>query len=754
MKPLAALRTSLILLTLALSSVALAIDMKVDRVVLNSPGGGGGAETFTAVSFRQPFAGTPVVVVVPTTQNAGPDALRIRNVTSSGFEVAVVRPDGSLSVNSGMDVHYVAALPGTYALGGAILHVGSANTTSVQGKFVPGNSWQTVNFAAGFAQPPALLTTIQTINNETPVDLATPSSPWMTVAVRNLTSTSVQVALDRAETSSGTVSSNETIGYIAVSANANEVFTDSSANSIRLQGLSSGDVVTQACTSTSFPTAFSGVPLVVTSQNRRDGGDGGWVKRCALSATAVGNLIEEDTAADNDGNHTDEAVGILAVSQAFRGTASDIGFELEADSVIIPPAPSGSLSWTNVSFPNPFSSRPLIFSLPTNNGSEPAALRLRNVTVNGFQITQVEPAGELGAHDSMVVDYIAVVPGRHVLHEGRIIEAGELNTTAQQAEPSVGIPTAFTNVTLGYTGFSAAPAVLGMIQGTANEPSLDPSNPSVPFLTTVLENISSSGFDVALERSEVAPGFVTAAERIGYLAMDNNVTGSFVANDASPVSYQSVQGGGILGFDNGCYSTGFTVFSSTPYAVATKRARLGNNGGWLRRCAISAASIGLTVDEDRFNDSERAHIAEDASIIAFERAFELDFPDVILNVSKTGDGQETLSVDPGTRVSFNVALDNSGVISGHQVNITESVPAFTALVMDAFSGSPFQFNDDSPASGLSISSIEYSDDNQASWTYTPAATGTDPAVTDWRVTFSGSLPPGSTVSLDYQLEID
>ena len=174
----------------------------------------------------------------------------------------------------------------------------------------------------------------------------------------------------------------------------------------------------------------------------------------------------------------------------------------------------------------------------------------------------------------------------------------------------------------------------------------------------------------------------------------------------------------------------------------------------MREPAISAASIGLTVDEDRFNDSERAHIAEDASIIAFERAFELDFPDVILNVSKTGDGQETLSVDPGTRVSFNVALDNSGVISGHQVNITESVPAFTALVMDAFSGSPFQFNDDSPASGLSISSIEYSDDNQASWTYTPAATGTDPAVTDWRVTFSGSLPPGSTVSLDYQLEID
>ncbi|MCC1497644.1 H-type lectin domain-containing protein [Alcanivorax sp. 1008] len=729
-----------------------AISLKASRVTLNSPTGAS-PPSFTTINFRQPFAAPPVVIAMPTKSSADPFSVRIRNVTSTSFEAAVVFPDGTTSATPSMDLHYLAVPPGTHTLGSSTLEVGTLSTSAFQSKF-GGASWSSITFTSGFSQPPALLTTIQTMNNEPAADLSTASVPWMTVAARNLATTGAQLALERAEVTSGTISVAETIGYVAITNNTNTVFNDSLGNSIRLQAVSSGDVVTDGCTNTSFPVAFTGPPLLVASQNSRDGGDGGWALRCALSNSIAGTLIQEDLASDTDTTHTTELVGLLASSTAFRALPAQIGFDLEMDQSTLTPGSAGGLNWTSVNFANAFSTTPLIFALPTDEGPDPASLRLRNITSTGFDIAQVEPLNELGAHESMTVDYLAVIPGVNVLAEGRVIEAGSVAVIAEQAEPSTGITTSWDTITFQWDGFSQPPTLITAIQTINNEPALDPGAPSSPFLNVTTQNLTTTGVEVALERGEATAGSVVSSEQIGYLAIDAGITDTLTANDSLPVSFETQQRSGILGWDNGCYSGGFAgSYTSTPLAYASQTSRAGNNGGWLRRCAISNSSLGLTVDEDRFGDTERGHIAETASVLIFARPFEYDFPQANLEISYLVDGNPALDADPGQPATLSVGANNIGTISTFNVQLIAAVPEFVGLVMDAFAGQPLQFIDDAPATGMSIGTIEYSDDNQASWTYAPAATGVDTNVTHWRTTLNGSLPPGQIVTVEYQVQV-
>ena len=85
--------------------------------------------------------------------------------------------------------------------------------------------------------------------------------------------------------------------------------------------------------------------------------------------------------------------------------------------------------------------------------------------------------------------------------------------------------------------------------------------------------------------------------------------------------------------------------------------------------------------------------------------------------------------------------------------ITDSIPANTALRILDFGGGnpgPVAFVDGSPVSGLtytftSLGSItddlEFSNDGGGTWTYTPvdSGDGTDPAVTDIRISPKGTL---------------
>lgn len=610
---------ALAFLVLGSSTPTHAIDIKVDRVTINTPTGS--AAGWQAVTFQQAFTQVPVVIATPTDSNADPSSVRIRNVTTTGFEAMLAEPQGSDGVTSAMTISYFAAEPGVYTFAGAVrMDVYLFATSTQQGKNIAGTGWNTVAFNASFSTAPAVVTQIQSANSTPALTVGDVSSPFLEVAVRNVSASTMEMAIERGETSTTPITT-EVIGYVAM-----ESGDQFSLGGATVQALLTSDSIrgwTNGCYTTNFSSAFSATPLAVAGQNTRDGGDGGWARQCSLSSSAIGLTIDEDTASDSERSHTTEEVGVLAASQAFHGTRN--GRHVEAGSAVIPSS-SNPTQWTSVSFPNAFSETPHIFSLPTSDGAGVTALRVRNVSTTGFDIAAVAPTGSDAPPSQMDVDYVAIIPGDHTMPGGEVFEVGSIDTNLYQDGTGGSTGTVDINFNASFGG---PPAVLLQIQSINNEPALDPNAVSEPWMVTAVTSLTSSRIRVALERAEATSGSISLSETIAYFAMADGANESLVATDNASVDYEAfITPDNILGYDNGCYNNAYSESYASPYAIATQASRDGANGGWLRRCDFSSTEIGLYVDEDQANDSERSHTTEEASVFVFSRAFEAEINEI------------------------------------------------------------------------------------------------------------------------------
>jgi len=412
-------------------------------------------------------------------------------------------------------------------------------------------------------------------------------------------------------------------------------------------------------------------------------------------------------------------------------------------------------SWTSVTFLEPFDARPIVFVLPTNQGSDPSTIRLRNVTTTGFEVLQVEPSGNDGPHVAMTTAYLAVEPGNHVFPDGTRIVALE-RTTAAFANRFLGVSW---DVVPFPTVFTATPAAIAQIQTMTSESQSPPSTPSAPFMDVSMQNLGPASAQITLERAESVTGTVVP-ERIGIVAIDGGANTSFVDGFGTAVQLQSVATpDNIQGWSNGCYTNPYPApFASIPLAVASVNSRDGNNGGWIRRCGESPTALGLTVDEDIDNDSERNHTTESAGIIAASIAFHANF-DVELDIAKavttTWDpvnGAGAPYSIPDATVEYTIAVENRGSLSpdSSSLSVTDDIPADLSLCVTTtcLAGAPVILDiSGSPVPpGVTLGTIEYSDDNGASFGYLPSPdpAGYDSNINAVRVTLNGVFGSIST----------
>ncbi len=294
---------------------------------------------------------------------------------------------------------------------------------------------------------------------------------------------------------------------------------------------------------------------------------------------------------------------------------------------------------------------PLVFVVPTTQGAHPCQFRFDNITRTSFDVACVEPPGDNGPHNAMTLHYIAIEAGVHTVpatiggsSTNVVFAAGTVSTTAVQHNCSSGCGSqGSTAITFGTT-FSSAPALLLEVQTDNSESGTPPGGVSQPFLSaTVVEttggspDITTTGARIALERSEVQQGTVSA-ETIAWLAVEATLSGGSPAcatldfsgvGGPSSVAFQAVITGEVIdGWSDGCNAgegASFVsgCFSSAPIVVASRRGRNGTDGGWLRRCTtgFTATAVRFTNDEDRNRDSERNHVDEAASVLAFDSAF-------------------------------------------------------------------------------------------------------------------------------------
>ncbi len=285
---------------------------------------------------------------------------------------------------------------------------------------------------------------------------------------------------------------------------------------------------------------------------------------------------------------------------------------------------------THIEFQKAFETTPLVFTLTDDYGSDPAVLRVVNVTRTGFDIYTIEPQGEDGPHARMTsIPYIAISKGEHTFPDGTKIVADTIDTKVYQSRLLSG--SSWDSVNL--NGFNTTPVILAEIQTRNNERTDEsvPDSVSKPYMTVAIDNVSSSGFNIALERSETTEGEITQTEKVAYLAIDSGLNGGkhyFGSLSGVKIEYETIRTDEIIrGWDDGDTTINFSKSYDDPIVVATKNTRNGGNGGWLRRGSVNSSSITLKVDEDRAYDSERSHRGEAAGILLFSDPFSAEFID-------------------------------------------------------------------------------------------------------------------------------
>ena len=733
------------------------IYMKVGRVTLNTPSIPPTGPT--TINFRQSYTTAPLVFILPGNDDPDPATLRVYNVTTTGFQVGTAESEGENGISPAQNFTYLAIEAGSYNLGGGVrIQAGSINTTQRQSGAGDTTGYATASFSPNFgASAPIVLHEIQSFANDPTYDFSSTAltQPWLeTISDQAAaTSSSIPLALERAETSAGSVSNTETIAWFAMTAGTGS-FTDNGGNTVNYNVFNTAKNIDDNCVSNAHGLGSINT-VVVANQSSRAGNNGGWLRLCGTDSNNVQMKIQEDRANDPETNHTTETAAVAAFSQPFDSSGGSNPRWEVATATVNAQNTGGTLGFTAVSFPRPFAATPLVFALPTTEGTAPASLRLRNISTNGFEISQMQPQNEAGAAPAMTVDYIAIIPGVHRFPNGTtLLEAGTIITSANQGKYTPG--SSYTTLNFNTT-FAANPAFLLDVQSINSEPGINPSNISSPWLETAVSSgtTTTNSADIAMERGETSNGTVVN-ETIAYLAAEAGIDDSIVVNGGGTVRFKTmVTPENIRGYDNGCFSNSFTgtAFSATPYSVAQSATRNGADGGWLRRCSISSAAIGLTFDEDRAADTERSHTSEGASVFAFENAFEWCPPQLKLakNSQVLRDPVNATTnpkAIPGALQSYDLKLENEGGIplDNNTVRLGDNVPAGTSLFVQssaAYPEAPFVFTDGAVASGLSFTysgpssttdDVEFSSNNGADYSYipTPDADGFDSAVTNVR----------------------
>lgn len=298
-------------------------------------------QNFQTHMFDRAYNTAPLVfTLLPGTNDTDPSILRIKNVSTTGFDIAQLETNnlqGNAGAMDGMTtprtVTYFAIEPGNSAMNGTIgglqWEAGTVATTENfhgdDGAFGGSEGFEPVSFGSPFGSAPAVLTFVQTMTNSDIETMSTamPDSDPMAGGF--------DVALDLAEDSSGGTNGiptvDETIGYFAIEQGV-ATFTTEDGTTVTLDAFDSSALNIGGLNAQeggtgeqiSFNADFDGeIPFAVASKTSSNGGDGGWIRQASIDATDIFLFLQEDQFNDSELAHgSQEAATILAFSSLFN----------------------------------------------------------------------------------------------------------------------------------------------------------------------------------------------------------------------------------------------------------------------------------------------------------------------------------------------------------------------------------------------------------------------------------------------------
>ncbi|WP_052055884.1 putative Ig domain-containing protein [Myxosarcina sp. GI1] len=317
-----------------------------------------------------------------------------------------------------------------------------------------------------------------------------------------------------------------------------------------------------------------------------------WLSFDPTTRTFSGTPLDEDvgtfsllvTATDNQG---------AIASDSFDLTVNNV--EETSDRTIIEYGKVENLTDTlqtinlTTSFTNP-----VVFVQPLSaNDSDPAIVRLQNITSNSFDLQVQEPNHLDNIHSAEGVSYFVVEAGTWTLPDGKVLQAG---TTESENQVSQG----WDNITFNEQ-FTNTPAVFSQVQ-TYN---------GIDFVRTRQNNLSTTGFEFGMEEEEALKDTAHKPETLGWMAIESG-NGNWLGND-----YQIGTTGDTVTHDWRTLNFA-SNFDSAPQLLASLTSYDGPDPAGLRHRNLATNSVDLQIEEDTSYDSEVKHTTENVSFMALK----------------------------------------------------------------------------------------------------------------------------------------
>ncbi|MEA2115043.1 MAG: hypothetical protein U9P36_06640, partial [Thermodesulfobacteriota bacterium] len=513
-----------------------------------------GASKFSAISFKQTMAVSPVVQTSITTFNEN-DAVttRIDNISADGFDFMMREQESNAADHGSETVCYIAWEPSQGELAGMSYDVAATGDEVTHKPYA-------IYYNRQFTEVPMVLAGMQ----------STDGGDTTVVRISDNSNTGATIVLSEEQSrDSETNHISETIGYIAI-------------GSYDLQEDSDNDGLTNEQEINIYKTN----PGLADTDN--DGLDDGkeinyWQDQEInwdgdLDNDGLNNILDQD--ADGDGM----ADGVeIAAGYNPADPTSYLSFPImEAGEVDV------DHNWVHVDFTRTFANPVVIARLVSKNGNDPCVVRIDSVTGAGFDLRLQEYEYLDGTHVVEQVSFIIMEAGHYTLADGTQLEAGSMTIQATSAYDQVRLNGQFTTT----------PVVITSIASVNGENGV----------TARIRKVDPAGFGCKLQEQELTKSN-HVPETVNYLAWEPSTgvdggiryevatTGDRITHEATTVEFSS-------------------SFNQAPLVVSDMQTTDGGDTSTLRTLQVSSLDLQVMVEEEQSKDSEIKHTTEDAGFIA------------------------------------------------------------------------------------------------------------------------------------------
>lgn len=307
--------------------------------------------------------------------------------------------------------------------------------------------------------------------------------------------------------------------------------------------------------------------------------------------------------------------------------------------------PNNANQWFTTTFEQPYAQPPVVIAGPLlEDGSDPAHVRIRNVTTTGFEY-QAEKFDSYptSGHKEVTFTYLAIAPGNHTIG-GQSWEAGVIPANTDGNYKTVPFNQSFNNTNI---------AVVFAQLASNNDPTA---------AMVRINNVTNNSFDIKLVEEELEtqnnPGR-SASDDIYYLALQRG--GAVVS--FNPLKLYSVD---ITEVNHQPTFENFGRSYKEPIFLATSQTEEEGDPFWINYHELNGENVQLRLREENQNDSEVNHAKETVAYLIMDR----DMPSAKRLIwNERFELQNAMSNDNGlTAWSVNSTQNNTKTTGGNLVS--------------------------------------------------------------------------------------